>query len=469
MKEQGLVSLVMPVWNKIDDIDKTLQSVYDQTWDSIELILVNDGATDGTRNRLDHWLPKLIGRKIDCRIIDQENQGMAAAVKKGLHLITGKYFTVVDCDDTLSPGYCKEKASFLDRNEEYGVCVGDFCREDEKGTRYYSAFDEKIEADLRPEAFLLSKLHFNVWSWLFRKELLAKHKILENFSDDRTGTHEIPILLPILADETLKIGHIKEYLLCHNSFNYSSHLGSVSTVQKALGYYIPYCEALSRHIGLLEVDCRRKNRLLLLNEVFFCKKILYDLGFESNLPRLKTCYEALLKRIIGLAEIPEGCSPAAMTSVAQYMLMGEEAELEKSDGQAHAGGRTIAYGALGTRARAYLMDSGKKKMFDELWDICGNDIEVSRPAFESLKPEDILVVFPESSMVLDYIRSFSPRCRIVAGTEMELFMAQKTYRLLRDKRVETKEEGKEANQLFNGSGELDGSIFEVLNHPTNGL
>ena len=49
MKTQGKVSMVMPCYNKVDYIAEMFDSIISQEWDNIELILVNDGSTDGTR------------------------------------------------------------------------------------------------------------------------------------------------------------------------------------------------------------------------------------------------------------------------------------------------------------------------------------------------------------------------------------------------------------------------------------
>ena len=96
---QSKVSIVVPVYNKIEYIDMMLKSVYDQLWDNIELILVNDGATDGTRERLTEWEPKFRDRGYEVVITDQENQGISVAVRNGMLCMSGVFFCSVDCDD----------------------------------------------------------------------------------------------------------------------------------------------------------------------------------------------------------------------------------------------------------------------------------------------------------------------------------------------------------------------------------
>lgn len=80
----NMVSMVVPCYNKVNYIGEFFQSVYDQVWDNIELILVNDGSTDGTREIIRQWEPRFVRRGYSVQIIDQENRGVFGAIKAGL-------------------------------------------------------------------------------------------------------------------------------------------------------------------------------------------------------------------------------------------------------------------------------------------------------------------------------------------------------------------------------------------------
>lgn len=91
------LSIIVPVYNKVRYIDECILSILEQTFSDFELILVDDGSTDGSGDRCDHY------GKNDKRIvvIHQKNMGVSAARNNGLSICTGKYVGFVDSDDTL--------------------------------------------------------------------------------------------------------------------------------------------------------------------------------------------------------------------------------------------------------------------------------------------------------------------------------------------------------------------------------
>lgn len=91
------LSIIIPVFNKEQYIDASIESVLNQTFADFEVILVNDGSTDGSRIKCDYFARK------DARIkvIHQKNQGVSSARNHGVQVATGKYIGFVDCDDTL--------------------------------------------------------------------------------------------------------------------------------------------------------------------------------------------------------------------------------------------------------------------------------------------------------------------------------------------------------------------------------
>ncbi|MFM9745253.1 glycosyltransferase family 2 protein, partial [Streptomyces brasiliscabiei] len=82
-------------------LDKCLQSICNQTYSKIEIILVNDGSTDNSERIMEKWSEK------DDRIIilHQENSGLSAARNKGLDKATGDWIVFVDSDDFISDNY----------------------------------------------------------------------------------------------------------------------------------------------------------------------------------------------------------------------------------------------------------------------------------------------------------------------------------------------------------------------------
>ncbi|MCL2356389.1 MAG: glycosyltransferase [Defluviitaleaceae bacterium] len=94
-----LISVIIPVYNVENFLQRCLNSVTSQTYTRLEIILVNDGSTDNSGKICDEYAG------IDNRIIviHQENAGLSAARNSGLEIATGSYITFVDSDDWLSP------------------------------------------------------------------------------------------------------------------------------------------------------------------------------------------------------------------------------------------------------------------------------------------------------------------------------------------------------------------------------
>lgn len=91
------VSVIVPVYNGENTIGRCLDSIMAQTFEDIEIIVVNDGSTDGTEG----ILKKISDSRL--KIINTENQGQGLARNRGIDIATGEYLAFVDADDTICP------------------------------------------------------------------------------------------------------------------------------------------------------------------------------------------------------------------------------------------------------------------------------------------------------------------------------------------------------------------------------
>ena len=88
-------SVIIPLYNKVADILATVQSVLEQSFSDFELIVVNDGSTDGS----EQVIKELIEDHSNVRLVNQENQGVSAARNRGILEASGEYVALIDGDD----------------------------------------------------------------------------------------------------------------------------------------------------------------------------------------------------------------------------------------------------------------------------------------------------------------------------------------------------------------------------------
>ena len=110
-----LVSVIIPAYNKSSYTIKAIKSVLSQTYNNIELIVVNDGSTDDTY--------ELLKKISDKRFIfyDIKNSGASIARNYGIKKANGKYLSFLDCDDTYEKNKIEKSISVLERNKDYKI------------------------------------------------------------------------------------------------------------------------------------------------------------------------------------------------------------------------------------------------------------------------------------------------------------------------------------------------------------
>ena len=183
------VSIIMPVYNTGPLLDQAVQSVLAQDFASFELLLVDDGSTDGSGDRCDAYAEK--DRRV--RVIHQENRGISAARNRGLEEARGDYIGFLDHDDTYLPGLLQENVPL---GEKHQADVIRFERvrirtyldsgrvlEDRSGVR--DLFTEGEEVLVLEEPFLQqdyprikrSGALYGVWNGLYRRAFLQEHQI----------------------------------------------------------------------------------------------------------------------------------------------------------------------------------------------------------------------------------------------------------------------------------------------------
>lgn len=150
--ENDLVSIIIPIYNAERWLDRCISSVINQTYQNIEIILVNDGSTDCS----DEICKKYAGEDKRIKYISQQNQGVVSARKNGIELASGQYVGFVDADDYIDADLYQK---LMKCRKDFDLVISQWFRED--GVRDRRAYDKiAIGAYNSPSGmeFLLSHL-----------------------------------------------------------------------------------------------------------------------------------------------------------------------------------------------------------------------------------------------------------------------------------------------------------------------
>lgn len=130
-----LVSIIIPCYNYGKFIGQTLENVIAQSYHNLEIIVIDDGSTDNTKD----VVLAFIERDQRIQYFFQENRGLSAARNFGIEKSSGYYVQFLDADDALSPKKIQIQVEYLEKNTEIAICYVDpFYFKDQKGEQRFS-------------------------------------------------------------------------------------------------------------------------------------------------------------------------------------------------------------------------------------------------------------------------------------------------------------------------------------------
>ena len=118
-----LLSIISPVYNVKSFLDRCVQSVLTQSYNNIELILIDDGSTDGSSSLCDKWAEE--DRRVI--VIHKENGGVSSARNAGLEIIKGDYLTFIDPDDFIAPDTYFANMAYLIEHQYVDILQYPYC------------------------------------------------------------------------------------------------------------------------------------------------------------------------------------------------------------------------------------------------------------------------------------------------------------------------------------------------------
>jgi glycosyltransferase involved in cell wall biosynthesis len=181
-----LVSIIMPIFNSREHLEKAIQSVLEQEYSDFELLLIDDCSSDGSAD-----IAKSYARK-DARIKffqNDENSGICATRNRGINYSSGEYITFLDDDDELTKDFLSDNVRLLKKQTadaiKFGRVLIDINKSGvvlrKKETSFYNEHEKEFTSESKYNCYHFFKknnLLLNVWNGLYRRSVIEKHHIL---------------------------------------------------------------------------------------------------------------------------------------------------------------------------------------------------------------------------------------------------------------------------------------------------
>ncbi len=293
-KVQDLISIVVPIYNVAPYLDKCINSILNQTYKAIEIILVDDGSTDESGKICDDFAQK------DERIlvIHQDNGGITRARKAGVKASRGVYIGFVDGDDWIEPEMYETLYKDAIREHVQVVLSGVYRDNDEGPYTVWPAtkcgdglFDGERLIELKHH--LRTWMNWASWNKLYEKKLLNEE--LEKVDDDLCGIEDDFFSAGCIARAERIF--VEERVFYHgydrmNSATHTRHDNYYLMMHRALPYYK---QMMTYGDEIMKKELRRSFVLSLMkgvNEVF-SDVIFPKYFFENKIGIAKTDVIAL--------------------------------------------------------------------------------------------------------------------------------------------------------------------------------
>lgn len=245
MLTKGLVSVVIPVYNRIDTIEKAVESVRKQTYKNVEIIIIDDGSTDGT----DDMLKKLAESENNIRIFIQDHKGANAARNFGIEKSKGEFIAFQDSDDEWLPDKLEKQIRYMEE-KHLAVC---YCPFYLYGLNEKQIFPEDYQNRKKYEQELIQVLKcYNVVS---TQTLVIRRHIISDvgiFDEDMLRFQDYEYVIRIIQKK--HIGYISEPLV--KAFRTKN---SISTDEKKLKD--AEIRLLMKHRDFFDMETCLKSRL----------------------------------------------------------------------------------------------------------------------------------------------------------------------------------------------------------------
>lgn len=259
-----LVSIMTPCYNGETFVGRYLDSVLAQTYDNIEVVLVDDGSTDNTASIVKSYIPKFESKGCKLIYVYQENGGPAEAISTAMPLVTGDFINWFDSDDFLTPDSIEKRVNFLLENPQYDFCMCQMYVVDESDIKTVKSIMRRTPlAGTKDNLFLDFIIQRNVIFpnvYMVRRDVFCKAHPTKSIYPCHYGQNW-QLILPLAYN--FKCGYINEPL-CYYVQRQGSIMHTNFTLQQEVEKRFEFIDLLTATIKPLNVP----NETELLNFIW---------------------------------------------------------------------------------------------------------------------------------------------------------------------------------------------------------
>ena len=305
MKATPLISVIVPIYQVEAYLEECLDSILNQTYRQLEIILIDDGSPDRCGEICDRYA----SQDSRIKVIHQTNQGLSAARNAGMDMATGEYISFIDSDDYIAPHfYEKLLEGFKEHPEAKVTACQVFKNEDGKITPLICNRRHQfptIHTSLWCQDAILGKTYVNVWNKLYQAELLKEIRFCKGrIVEDVLFMYDF---LPICINQQALLLLLPDYLYyyrirqgsicrCSNPILPESIRCRKEIAESSRIEYPDFSRAVNRLAnreiiyfnGQLELNKEWKRKYAstfqpLLKQIPFSEIIRYDVSFNSKI------------------------------------------------------------------------------------------------------------------------------------------------------------------------------------------
>ena len=171
-----LISIIVPIYNAENYLERCITSLINQTYKSLEIILINDGSTDNSRDICNNYAKK--DKRI--KILNQKNSGVSFARNKGLDTAQGQYICFVDSDDYISQEFVEKMYKQVSTNKaDLAIC--NINNVSNKGIKSQNSLSYKNNIITKEDYYKnINSFGGFLWNKIFKKNVIGNLRLEED-------------------------------------------------------------------------------------------------------------------------------------------------------------------------------------------------------------------------------------------------------------------------------------------------